>query len=340
MTGETLSGKSGTRKPKKSDFCAVCGAWRGHYGAEPTPEMYVEHTVLIFREVRRVLRDDGTLWINLGDSYAGSGGAGEWSKRKAGKQEYAGPRHNNANRLARGKRIERGAGRWGGGNNPASGDLKPKDLVGIPWMVAFALRADGWYLRQDIIWNKENPMPESVVDRCTKSHEYIFLLSKRAKYYCDMQSIAEPAGSPITKLQSHHDPDNPKYLAAPHERWKDQFNGRIWGKLGTRNKRSVWDVNVQPYSGAHFATFPPVLVEPCIKSGCPEGGVVLDPFSGSGTTAMVARKLGRRAIGLDLSFTYIQECARPRLQLDALEEFETGRKADANYLDLPLFAEL
>lgn len=258
----------------------------GQLGLEKTPEEYVAKMVEVFREIRRVLRPDGTVWINLGDSYSGSGGAGEWSKRKAGKQEYAGFQGNNPNRF------------------PLQG-LKPKDLVGIPWRVAFALQADGWWLRSDIIWHKPNPMPESVTDRPTKSHEYIFLLSKSAKYYWDQEAVKEKAfgcrrGIPNKTL------NNP-------DRMGDSGLKNGWSGSKNRNIRSVWTIATQPYPEAHFATYPEKLVEPCVKSGCPEGGIVLDPFMGSGTTALVALKNNRKYIGIELSPQYI-ELANKRLK--------------------------
>ncbi len=292
----------------------------GQMGMESTPQEYVENMVLVFREVRRVLCDDGTLWLNLGDSYAGSGGAGEWSKRKAGKQEYAGPRGN----------MERGSGhRWGGGNLPAVGDLKPKDLVGIPWMVAFALRADGWYLRQDIIWSKPNPMPESVSDRCTKSHDYIFLLTKKARYYYDAEAILEPV-SPNTHMRVSQDIANqigsyrayggnrangpmkavirtPKQtLSGTGIKNNDSFNNSVVLPVEARNKRSVWTVTTKPYREAHFATYPPELIEPCILAGSKPGDTILDPFNGSGTTGAVAIKHHRNYIGCELNPDYIR----------------------------------
>lgn len=331
MSGETLSGNSGTRQPKKSDFCSICGAWRGNYGLEPSPELYVEHTVLIFREVFRVLKDDGTLWLNLGDSYAGSGkgfmadgsvAAGKKQSTNKGSVEIS-------EDVVRSKRMERGSGRWGGGNIPATGNLKPKDLIGIPWMVAFALRADGWYLRQDIIWNKPNPMPESVNDRCTKSHEYIFLFSKSRKYYFDQESILEPvSGNTHARVSQNVAAQigsfranggaktngpmkavirTPKQQAAGSGiKNNDSFNNAIALQVQERNKRSVWTVTTKPYKGAHFATYPPDLIEPCILAGTKEGDTVLDPFNGSGTTGAVAIKHHRNYIGCELNPKYIK----------------------------------
>lgn len=219
-------------------------------GREATPEEYVERLVEVFREVRRVLRPDGTLWLNIGDSYTSGG-------RKTRDFDPKLP----ARSVDRRPRTPAG--------------MKPKDLMGIPWMVAFALRADGWYLRQDIIWHKPNAMPESVRDRCTKCHEYIFLLSKSERYYFDTNAIQEPCVSTCSV-----------------------------GGRRKRNKRDVWIVNTSGFKGAHFAVFPEKLAEPCVLAGCPRGGIVLDPFMGSGTTGVVAKKLGREFIGIDINPDY------------------------------------
>ena len=252
----------------------------GQMGLESTPDEYVAKMVEVFREVRRVLADDGTLWLNLGDSYANDG---KWGGSSGGKHVAA--LHGNSG-IGRGKQNT---------------GLKPKDLIGIPWRVAFALQADGWWLRQDIIWHKPNPMPESVTDRCTKAHEYIFLLTKSARYYYDAGAISEAQSETSGGFQSrgkrgdtsHGDGEETARLQRP-----------VGSYNGTRNRRSVWTVATQPYPGAHFATFPPKLIEPCILAGCPEGGTVLDPFGGSGTTAQVARNHGRRAISIDLNPDY------------------------------------
>lgn len=330
----------------------------GQIGLEESPESYVAQMVAVFREVWRVLRDDGVCFLNLGDSYAGSG-KGEGGTYELSEKQNSNRGSNFAkNNIDRSKRNTK---RWGGGNLPATGNLKPKDLIGIPWMVAFALRADGWYLRSDIIWHKPNPMPESVTDRPTKAHEYVFLLSKSARYYYDAEAILEPVtGSTHARVSQKVAAQigsyranggaktngpmkavirTPKQVAAGTKiKNNDSFNNALSLPVANRNKRSVWTIATAPYSGAHFATYPPALVEPCIKAGSKEGDVVLDPFSGSGTTAMVARKLGRHAVGLDLSLTYIRECARPRLQLDALDEWTNGKKAEATLSDLPMFA--
>ena len=242
---------TGNRDIIRHNVCPKCGAKRvdSQLGLEPTPEEYVENMVEVFRQVRRVLKDDGTLWLNLGDSYNGSGG----DHKKDGKNDASFQTD-----LLRGTQKR------------AIATLKPKDLVGIPGRVAFALQADGWYLRQDIIWNKPNPMPESVQDRCTKSHEYVFLLSKKPKYYYDNDAISEE------------------------------------GEEGQRNKRSVWTVNAKPCKDAHFAVFPTELITPCVLAGTKAGDVILDPFGGSGTTGKVAIENGRRAILCELNPEYAE----------------------------------
>jgi DNA modification methylase len=267
----------------------------GQIGLESTPEAYVARMVEVFREVRRVLRDDGTCWVNLGDSYGG----GSLGRNDAGRNIGG-----------------RGGNKEGSGNPGRQGaveiatGLKHKDLVGIPWRVAFALQADGWYLRQDIIWHKPNPMPESVRDRCTKAHEYIFLLSKSERYYFDAEAIAEPAIN-AGKVVTNNNGKNGQMGDFGATRGGFMRPEGVTVK-DTRNKRSVWTVTTKPYKGAHFATFPPDLIEPCIKAGCPEGGTVLDPFAGSGTTLAVATKLGRNSIGIELNAEYI-ELARARI---------------------------
>jgi len=271
----------------------------GQIGLEPTPEEYVRRMVDVFREVRRVLRDDGTLWLNLGDSYARQAGDDSTKATDTGFGEG------------------RGTGRTGkshllfktGNNRPPEG-LKPKDLIGIPWRVAFALQSDGWYLRQDIIWNKPNPMPESVRDRCTKAHEYIFLMAKSERYYFDSDAIEEPAIH-AGKIVTNNNGKNGKMGDFGATRGGFLKDGGVLVK-DTRNKRSVWTVTTKPYKGAHFATFPPNLIEPCILAGCPQDGTVLDPFGGSGTTGVVAKKHGRKAVLIELNPTYA-EMARVRI---------------------------
>ena len=357
---ERVNGFHGSSK-KDSDkgsmnyrhICKGCGAIRidDQIGLEKTPEEYVEKMVSGFREVRRVLRDDGTLWLNLGDSYAsdykGSGGSSEKQDSNAGSRYKP-------------RKLNHG--------------VKPKDLVGIPWMIAFALRADGadsprtmeivekiknallydfdswekipdktrnileqlerewedahrgaWYLRQDIIWHKPNPMPESVTDRCTKAHEYIFLLSKSRQYYYDADAIKEPAcGSTI---------DRNKYARAgnPRDLLKKEIDSLCFTKpsdnsdsnkkveIMGRNKRSVWTVTTKPFPGAHFATFPPDLIKPCILAGCPRGGIVLDPFFGSGTVGLMALKNARHYIGIELNPDYA-EMAKNRIEYGTVDE--------------------
>jgi DNA modification methylase len=249
----------------------------GQIGLENTPEQYIAAMVEVFRCVRDVLADDGTLWLNIGDSYnnfrsqMGPGQAVHGRDKLNGKPDV----------LSKKKGIE---------------GLKEKDLIGIPWMLAFALRADGWYLRQDIIWHKPNPMPESVRDRCTKAHEYIFLLSKSEKYFFDNEAIKEPADP-----ANHRDSSGIRRTAPGSSDHSGFKNGRHYK---TRNKRSVWSVAIKPYKGAHFATFPPALIEPCILAGSRPGDIVLDPFMGSGTTAAVALQHGRQYLGCELNAEY------------------------------------
>ena len=286
-------------------------------GLEPTPGGFVAQLVGVFDEVRRVLRDDGTLWLNLGDSYARNARKGQHKPGDAGKQNYI---------------IERGNGRAASGVDfSAGGELKEKDLIGIPWATAFALRSAGWYLRRDIIWSKPNPMPESVEDRCTSSHEYIFHLSKSARYYYDKDAIAEPAiyagltgqdASGYKDAQLYDGKHKKSDKQRGHGRHHAGFNDR-WDKMsrkeqcsGTRNKRSVWEVATKPFAEAHFATFPPDLIEPCIKAGCPVGGTVLDPFGGAGTTGLVADRLGRDAVLIEINPEYAALSER-RFQQDA-----------------------
>jgi site-specific DNA-methyltransferase (adenine-specific) len=281
--------------PKKSINCCVTsppywglrdyGIGR-QLGLESTPEEYIERMVNVFRGVRRVLMDDGTVWLNLGDSYASNtkGSSGASVKQLSNTGSF----HNGAKHLNHG--------------------VKPKDLVGIPWRMALALQAVGWYLRSDIIWHKTNPMPESVTDRPTKSHEYVFLLSKNARYYYDHEAIKEPSANlGKTNIRfggsKYGDSQDPKHATKSGNEYKDS---------GKRNKRSVWILPTKPYKGAHFAVFPPKLIEPCILAGCPEGGTVLDPFCGSGTTGLVAQQHNRNAILCDLNPEYI-ELAKERI---------------------------
>ena len=276
-------------------LCA-CGARRidSQLGLESTPEEFVANMVAVFREVWRVLRKDGTCWVNLGDSYASNGQSGPHNGLSATADLYN-PRKNprNANRQER-IEIDRPY------RIPAG--LKPKDLVGIPWRTAFALQADGWYLRSDIIWHKPNPMPESVTDRPTKAHEYLFLLAKGERYYYDAEAIAEPSVYPGDDRGSRTD-----------SRRGTGCNSMNGGPNGTsRNKRTVWTIATQPYSGAHFATFPEKLVEPCILAGSRPGDYVLDPFVGSGTVIRVATRHQRKGVGTDLNMAYLTEQATRR----------------------------
>lgn len=285
----------------------------GQIGAEDTPEEYIGKLVNVFREVRRVLRRDGTLWLNIGDSYA----------TRSGPQ----PPRNTRNRCGHtAKSIPEG--------------YKKKDMIGIPWMLAFALRADGWYLRQDIIWQKTNCMPESVRDRCTKSHEYIFLLSKSEKYYFDAEAISEPiAESSVKRCMQNLDgqrgsrrqpgkTNGPMKAALPRFGWKKYGDsgavetrtksGKVYVPAMRRNKRDVWTISTGGFKGAHFAVFPEKLVEPCILAGCPEGGTVLDPFTGSGTTGVVAKRLRRNFVGVEINAEY-WGMAQERISSTAVE---------------------
>jgi site-specific DNA-methyltransferase (adenine-specific) len=259
----------------------------GQIGLEESPDAFVQQMVGVFREVKRVLRDDGTLWLNLGDSYAGSGKG----------RNPDGTVHVSALLAKQGTSAGTVMGNVPSGLVPDG--MKPKDLIGIPWRVAFALQADGWYLRQDIIWHKPNPMPESVTDRCTKAHEYIFLLSKSPRYFYDAEAIQEEAtlrGTTETGDLSYSDGAS---------RNDNSPSSRLRIDRDSRNRRSVWSVTTKGYKGAHFATFPPDLIRPCILAGCPIGGTVLDPFGGSGTTGQVAMEEGRNAILCELNADYV-----------------------------------
>ena len=278
----------------------------GQIGLEASPDAFVAEMVAVFREVRRVLRDDGTLWLNLGDSYNSGGGYSPDA-----------PSNRNSKQSTSGGSLAR--------NMPRIEGLKHKDLIGIPWRVAFALQQDGWYFRQDIIWHKPNPMPESVTDRCTKSHEYVFLMSKSARYFYDQAAIREEAvceklpGRNMTDTRETYGAGNGgnSGLKALRNRLRDSGESDK-----DRNARSVWTIATQPFKEAHFATFPPDLAERCIKAGCPKGGTVLDPFGGAGTTGLVADRLGRNAILIELNPQYAN-MARNRI-------------AD----DLPMFADI
>lgn len=271
----------------------------GQIGLEPEPRLYVERLVEIFREVRRVLRDDGTLWLNLGDSYFGSG------KGAASAPENAAHYKQGTNK-----------GMVGAASTLIAPTGPAKNLMGIPWRVAFALQEDGWNLRQDIIWAKPNPMPESVKDRCTKSHEYIFLFSKSRKYYFDSEAISEPAQKTTAKRRSQSGSTQalPRYGGKKYTEYPEQFyrtkSGSLYGGNGRRNKRDVWTVPIAHCKEAHFATFPPELIRPCIRAGAPINGTVLDPFFGSGTTGFVSLQENRKYIGIELNPNYVQIAKR------------------------------
>ena len=260
----------------------------GQIGLEETPEQYVARLVAVFAEVRRVLADDGVLWLNLGDSYASNPASGGAGRQEGGKHQ----------------RTPRGQYRRPDG-------LKPKNLVGIPWRVAFALQADGWYLRSDTIWHKPNPMPESVRDRPTKAHEYVFLMSKSARYFYDQDAIREPSKDPTDDRKAR---STTKQKRMPTHDVAGIRPGSATYEF--RNARSVWTIPTQPYPGAHFAVMPPALADRCIRAGSRVGDVVLDPFSGAGTTGMVARRLRRQYVGIELNPTFA-EMARNRIDDDA-----------------------
>ena len=280
----------------------------GQLGLEKTPEGFLEKMVAVFHEVRRVLRDDGTAWINMGDSYSGSGRGG-----------------NSASITGRGKDAS--------AITAPKPKFASKQMVGMPWRLAFALQADGWYLRQDIIWSKPNPMPESVTDRCTKAHEYIFLLSKKPNYFFAADKIKEKCSPNTPARMARAKPEhaesqrahggghrggrsmgprvagvNPKAASAemdgPRSKQNASFSAAVVNMVEFRNKRSVWEVGSEPFTEAHFATFPTKLIEPCVLAGCPPGGIVLDPFFGAGTTGVVATSLGRKFIGIEINPEY------------------------------------
>ena len=261
-------------------------------GREDTPEQYIDRLTEVFRELRRVLRSDGTLWLNIADTYCGTGNKGYHADPKN-------PKGRNGQQIAR--------------NNRVSG-CKQKDLIGIPWLLAFALRADGWYLRSDIIWQKENPMPESVKDRCARCYEHIFLFSKSKKYFFDYKAISEPiAPATAERLKRGMKGGNKYGKPVPGQPQPQSINRpRGHGEIKDadinplRNKRDVWKINTVPFKGGHYAAYPPKLVETCLLAGCPEGGIVLDPFMGSGTTGMVAAQMGRHFVGVELNPEYTE----------------------------------
>jgi len=261
----------------------------GQFGMEETIDVFVDNLVLVFREVRRVLKDEGTVWLNLGDSYGAQTGKG----------------FNTHADVGTGNRVQEMQKKYG--DVKVKTGLPPKNLLGVPWRVALALQKDGWILRQDIIWHKPNPMPESIRDRCTKSHEYVFLLSKSPKYYYDHEAIKEPS---VFQHKGRYGPVSPKSVGKKNKELPG-FEIRDGLKKMTKsypmkNKRSVWTIPTRPCKEAHFATFPIDLVEPCILAGCPEGGTVLDPFGGSGTTAFAAEKHKRNSILVELNEEYIE----------------------------------
>jgi DNA modification methylase len=307
QTQGAMTGHAAARDRLNRTVCQSCGARRvdDQIGLEASFELYLARLVEVFREVRRVLRPDGTLFVNMGDSYATTGGTGSQGRQG---QRY-GRRHTQRN-----IRPE------------AAGGVKPKDLIGAPWRLAFALRDDGWFLRQGIIWHKPNPMPESVTDRFTKAHEDVFFLAKSARYYFDQDAILEPC-SKNTHARLSQDVQNQigsvrangctrtgrpmkaagrKFDPSAGNKNNASFDSALAIMPKNRNMRSVWTIPAKAFKGAHFATFPPALVRPCILAGCPPGGVVLDPFGGSGTTGMVALELGRRAVLIELNPDYCQ----------------------------------
>lgn len=271
-------------------------------GRESTPKEYISRLTDVFTEVRRVLRSDGTLWLNISDTYAGKGNQGDYVDPKN-------PKGRNGQAVALNQKVE---------------GCKPKDMIGIPWLLAFALRDSGWYLRNDIIWMKENPMPESVKDRCARCYEHIFLFSKSRKYHFDHKAISEPiSAATAQRLKRGINGSNKFGSAIPGQSQQQTINrcrehGAITDEMinPLRNKRDVWVINTVPYKGGHYAAYPPKLVETCLLAGCPEDGVVLDPFFGSGTTGMVARRMGRHYIGIELNPDYT-ELARARIGGDA-----------------------
>lgn len=307
----------------------------GQIGLEQTPAEFIARLVDVFREVRRVLRDDGTAWVNMGDSYAGSWGAHGRDDMGVGVSTISQRQVMASQRKAKAT---------------THAEYKPKDLMGMPWRLAFALQDDGWYLRQDIIWHKPNPMPESTRDRCTKSHEYIFLLSKSRRYHCDMEAIREPAiyGATPTGVGFGHGFDEivkpraqrdsfqregskreqviPGQSKGTHRPDREQSN---WDVL-TRNKRSVWTVATHAFREAHFATFPPDLIRPCILAGAPRGGIVLDPFGGAGTTAVVAMQEGRKSVLCELNPDYAAMAERriAAAWLDGAAQMDVFRDAE------------
>ena len=298
------------QNPIYKNICGKCGAVRvdQQIGLEDTPEAYVERLINVFREVRRILRQDGTVWLNLGDSYYATQRGGDSSTYKTTDEKRAKASHDRFGDIRR--------------NVVMPKYLKPKDLIGIPWRVAFALQADGWWLRQDIIWHKPNPIPESVTDRCTKAHEYIFLLTKSERYYYDAEVVKEP----FADSRNGNPNGAGTYTIGSGRNDNGALKTGVWNEDGSktgRNKRSVWTVPTRPYAEAHFAVFPPKLIEPCVLAGSPTNGVVFDPFTGSGTTAEVALKFGRSFIGTELNPKYV-ELIHKRLSHMTVSMFTEG----------------
>jgi len=288
MRGGTLDGKEsnfqnnnmgsyGDEAVKNGESCPKCGAIRKdlQVGLEQTPQEYIERLIGVFRSLRRVLKEDGVAWLNLGDTYWGGKGRSGAGSKKTHKERTS--------KTLQGEHTYLGKSKGFRPQDRPSDIFKPKDLMLIPHRVAIALQEDGWWVRQDIVWHKPNPMPESVRDRCTKAHEYVFMLTKSKKYFYDSEAIKEPLANTKSKNMESGDTEN----------------------IPKKNKRSVWSVPPKSFKGAHFATFPPKLIEPCILAGCREGGVVLDPFVGSGTTCVVAQEHGRHFIGIDLNKEYL-----------------------------------
>lgn len=287
--------------------CPLCGAVREdkQIGLEETPEEYIDKLVDVFREAKRVLKDNGTLWLNIADSYWGSGSRGfDFTELPLEHSQIQKGSKGTMNLSALPKLV---------GDN---GVYKNKDMIGIPWMLAFALRADGWYLRQDIIWSKPNPMPESVTDRCTKSHEYIFLFSKKKQYYFDYKAIQEDCVSDV-KEDANIKFGGTKYGDNDDKHYQT-YSGNIYKPTEKRNKRDVWNISVKSVKEAHFATYPEELVENCVAAGCPKDGTVLDPFLGSGTTGLVAHNMGRHFVGIELNPEYV-EIAKRRISKGAYQ---------------------
>jgi DNA modification methylase len=323
--GKNGHGEGYGRDAERGCWCE-CGAWRGSFGLEPTPKLYVEHAVLIFDHVRRVLRKDGTLWLNIGDSHSNDT---KWGGSSGGKNYTSAAGGYQGQRVRRNKDCDPKRGDRANGQPLTvckGANLKPKDLVGMPWMVAFALRASGWYLRLDNIWSKPNPMPESVRDRMTKSHEYIFHFSKSQRYFFDQEAILEPVSDNTHARISQNlqeqigsfranggtRADRPmkavrrkaRFGKVGSEKQNESFEAATCMPVEFRNKRSVWEIPTQAYREAHFATYPEALVEPCILAGSKPGDVILDPFCGSGTTGVVALRYHREFVGIELNPEY------------------------------------